>query len=83
MAGPVRSLYDGPTLRLNALAGYRYFMLNEGQTLLAQASYVPVSKKIPSPFSNVPLKFIDPVKALDMQEKWMRSFDEMIVKRAK
>lgn len=59
------------------------FMLNEGQTLLAQASYVPVSKKIPSPFSNVALKFIDPVKALDMQEKWMKNFDEMIVKRAK
>ena len=29
-ANLVRSLYDGPTLRLNALAGYRYFMLNEG-----------------------------------------------------
>lgn len=26
----VRSLYDGPTFRLNALAGYRYFMVNEG-----------------------------------------------------
>jgi hypothetical protein len=29
-ANLVRSLYDGPSVRLNALAGYRYFMLNEG-----------------------------------------------------
>jgi len=29
-ANLVRSLYDGPTVRLNGLAGYRYFMVNEG-----------------------------------------------------
>ncbi len=59
------------------------FMLNEGQKLLADNHYVAASKKIPSPFANVPLKFIDPAKALDMQDKWLRNFDEMIVKKAK
>lgn len=29
-ANLVRSLYDGPTVRLNGLAGYRYLMVNEG-----------------------------------------------------
>jgi len=29
-ANLVRSLYDGPSVRLNGLAGYRYFMVNEG-----------------------------------------------------
>ncbi len=59
------------------------FILNEGQKLLADNHYVAASMKIPSPFANVPLKFIDPAKALDMQDKWLRNFDEMIVKRAK
>lgn len=59
------------------------FMLNEGQKLLADNHYVVTSKKMPSPFANVPLKYIDPAKALDMQDKWLRNFDEMIVKKAK
>ena len=59
------------------------FMLSEGQPLLAQASYVPTSKKLTSPLVNQSLKFIDPVRALDMQDKWMKKFDDLIVKRAK
>ncbi len=59
------------------------FMLNEGQKLLADNHYMPASKKIPSPFANVPLHYIDPAKALDMQDKWLRNFDEMIIKKAK
>jgi iron(III) transport system substrate-binding protein len=59
------------------------FMLSEGQKLLAEQSYVVTSKKLPNAFTNVPLKFVDPAKALDMQDKWMRNFDEMIVKKAK
>jgi iron(III) transport system substrate-binding protein len=59
------------------------FMLSEGQQLLAQAKYVPTSKKIESPLVNASLKFIDPVRALDMQDKWLKKFDEMIVKKSK
>ncbi len=59
------------------------FMLNEGQKLLADNHVVASSKKIPSPFANVPLNFIDSAKALDMQDKWLRNWDEMIVKKAK
>ncbi len=59
------------------------FMLNEGQKLFADNHFVATSKKIPSPFANVPLHYIDPAKMLDMQDKWLRNFDEMIVKKAK
>ena len=59
------------------------FMLSQGQKLLADASFVPTSKQIEHPLSNVPMKMIDPARALDMQEKWLKQFDEMIVKRAK
>ena len=59
------------------------FMLSEGQALLGQASYVPTSKKIAAPLVNAALKFIDPVRALDMQDKWMKKFDDLIVRPAK
>ncbi len=59
------------------------FMLGEGQKLLAEASFVPTSKHIPSPLGQVPLKMVDPVRALDLQEKWLTQFDEMIIKKAK
>jgi iron(III) transport system substrate-binding protein len=59
------------------------FLIGEGQKLLADASFVPTSKKIPTPFGNLPVKFVDPVKALEMNDKWLKNFDEMIVKRAK
>lgn len=59
------------------------FMLSQGQKLLADASFVPTSKLIEHPLSNVPMKMLDPARALDMQEKWLKQFDEMIVKRAK
>lgn len=59
------------------------FMLSQGQKLLADASFVPTSKQIEHPLSNVPMKMIDPARALDLQDKWLKQFDEMIVKRAR
>ena len=59
------------------------FMLSEGQKLLAEKSYVVSSKKLPRPFADVALVYIDPARALDKQDKWMRKFDEMIVKKAR
>ena len=56
------------------------FMLNEGQQLLADVKFVPVSRKIESPITKVPLKFIDPTLALDMQDKWIKSYEEIVVK---
>jgi iron(III) transport system substrate-binding protein len=59
------------------------FMLSEGQKILADADFVPTSKLYQGEWLNVPLKMIDPGRALDMQDKWRSSFEEMIVKRAK
>ena len=58
-------------------------MLNEGQKILVDNSYVPASKKFPSPFANVPMKMIDPVKALEMQASWLKTFDEVFVNKSK
>ena len=60
------------------------FLLGEGQKILADASFVPTNRLAGSnPFANVPIKFIDPARVLDMQDKWLKQFDDMVVKRSK
>ncbi len=59
------------------------FMLGEGQKLLADAQFVPASKTIPNPLSGVPMKMLDPARVLDLQDKWLKSFEDGIVKKAK
>jgi iron(III) transport system substrate-binding protein len=59
------------------------FLLGDGQKVLADLSFVPATRQIQHPFSHVALKMIDPSQALDQQDKWLKNFDEMIVKKAK
>ena len=59
------------------------FMLSEGQKLLADDGSVPTSKLYQGEWRNIPMKVIDPARALDMQDKWLKEFDEIITKRAK
>lgn len=59
------------------------FMLTDAQKMLADNFYVVTSKKFPSPFANAVVKYIDPGQALDQQDKWLRNFDEIIVKKAR
>ena len=59
------------------------FMLGEGQRLLAEAQFVPASRLVDSPMRQVPMKLIDPAKALDQQDRWQKLFDETIIKKAK
>ena len=50
---------------------------------MADSSYVVTSKKLPSPVANVSLTFIDPAVALDSQEKWLKSFQDVVVRKAR
>ena len=59
------------------------FMLSEGQQLLANQNYVPTAKKIGAPITRIPLKFIDPAEALDMQDKWMKAYETVVTKNAR
>jgi len=58
----------------NAAALFYDFVLSEGQQILADMYFVPTSKKLPSPIGNVALTLIDPARALDRQEKWMKEY---------
>ena len=59
------------------------FMLTEGQKMLADNSYTVTSRKLPSPIAGIEVKYIDPATALDSQEKWLKMFDEAIIKKAR
>jgi len=59
------------------------FMLGEGQQLLANLKYVPTSTKFESPVTKLPLKYIDPGTAIDMQDKWTKIYEEVVTKPAK
>jgi iron(III) transport system substrate-binding protein len=59
------------------------FMLGEGQKLLADAQFVPASRLIDSPLARLPMKLIDPARALDQQERWQKLFDDIVIKKAK
>lgn len=65
-----------------ALLFYDY-MLSEGQQQLAKLDYVVTSKKFDSPFSKVPMNFIDPGRDLDMQEKWTKTFEDVLINTAR
>jgi iron(III) transport system substrate-binding protein len=56
------------------------FMINEGQQLLANLKYVPTSRKIESPVTHLTLKYVDPGQALDNQDKWVKTYEEIVTK---
>jgi iron(III) transport system substrate-binding protein len=57
------------------------FFLGEGQALLAARDFVPSSSRVPSPFGDMPIKYIDPVEALDKQEQWLKQYEAIFIKR--
>ena len=59
------------------------FVLNEGEQLLNDAKFVPTSRKFDPPITRMPLKYIDPGMALDLQDKWVKAYDEIVVRPAK
>jgi iron(III) transport system substrate-binding protein len=59
------------------------YLISDGQKLLSEAAFIPVSKKINNPFTGVSMKFVDPGQAIDLQAKWLKVFEETITKRSK
>jgi len=59
------------------------FFLGEGQDLLAQKNFVASSRKVPSPFGEMPIKGIDGAEAIDKQDAWLKRFEDLFVRRNK
>jgi iron(III) transport system substrate-binding protein len=67
----------------SALLFYDFMLSPEGQKLLADNQFVPTSKLIDGPMSRMSFKLLDPAKVLDLQDKWLKVFDDTIAKKAK
>jgi iron(III) transport system substrate-binding protein len=57
------------------------FFLGEGQAILAARNFVPSNSKVPSPFGDMPIKFIDPAEAIDKQDQWTKIYEDTFIKR--
>jgi iron(III) transport system substrate-binding protein len=65
-----------------ALLYYDFLLSPEGQQILLSRSRAPTSKGVDSPWKNTPIKFIDPVRQLDLNDQWTRDFETAVTKRA-
>jgi len=59
------------------------FVLSEARPILFKKGFITTSKKFEGPLNKLPLKFIDPVAALDMQDEWLKIYEEVITNKAK
>ena len=66
-----------------ALLFYDYMLSPETQKLLASLLYYPASTKAASQYPGLHLKVVDPVYAVDNAEKWMKSFEDAVIKQAR
>lgn len=68
----------------NAAVLFYDFVLGEGQRIMADADYGPTSRKVDSHLSRLPgFKIIDAVQTLEQQDRWLKMYDEIFIKRAK
>jgi iron(III) transport system substrate-binding protein len=62
---------------------YDFVLSDEGQQLIASTDAIAVGKKFESPYTKAALKFVDPAKALDMNDTWRKTFEGIVTKKAK
>lgn len=62
-----------------ALLFYDY-LLDEGQKVLHDLKFVPTSRALDTPVLRLPIRYIDPGMALEMQDKWFKDYQSIVVK---
>ena len=65
-----------------ALLFYDFMLSHEAQQILLSRNYVPTLASLPSPLAHRRFTLVDPGAAMDQHDKWQKSFDEVVVKRA-
>lgn len=66
-----------------ALLFYDFVLSDEGQQLIASTDAIAVGKKFESPYTKMALNFVDPAKALDMNDAWRKTFEGIITTKPK
>jgi iron(III) transport system substrate-binding protein len=65
-----------------ALLFYEFMLSAEAQQLLLSMDYIPTTGKLPPPLANRRLTPVDPALALDQSDKWLKSFEDVLIRRA-
>ena len=65
-----------------ALLFYEFMLSPPAQQVLLSRDYVPTLASLPSPLAQRRFKLIDPAAAMDEHDKWLKSFEDVIVKRS-
>ena len=60
-----------------ALLFYEY-LLSDAQKLLADMAYVPATRQPDSPLRNLRVRMVDPVEALDENDKWSKLYEDTL-----
>src|SRR2546427_608382 len=64
-----------------ALLFYDFMLSAEAQELLVSMEYAPTHAGVPSPLATRRFTLVDPALALDQNDKWAKSFEEVMLKR--
>ena len=64
--------------RPNAALLFYDYMLSDGQRLLADMAYIPATRQGDSPLRNLRVRVVDPVEALDENDKWTKLYEETL-----
>jgi iron(III) transport system substrate-binding protein len=62
---------------------FHEFCLTDAQQIFLARDFVPTNKKIESPLTKIPLKFVDVKTSLDDDAKWTKLYTEIITKQSK
>ena len=62
---------------------FDYEISEEGQKILSKRDFVPTNKKIDTPLSKIPMKFVDARVALDDYQKWEKAYEDIFLKAQK
>jgi iron(III) transport system substrate-binding protein len=66
-----------------AVLFYDFELSPEGQQILAKRDFVPVSRKVETPLSKIPMKFVDVRVQLDQYEKWVKLYSELFAGKSR
>lgn len=67
----------------NAAVLFYDYLLTEGQKIMLDQDYVPMSNKYDAPIKREKYKMVDPRELLKNQEKWVAEFQKQILDKAK
>src|SRR5262249_49882026 len=59
------------------------FLLSDAQSILAQRDFIPTNIKVKPLPEGLTLKFVDPAKLLDENDKWEKLFKDIVLSQAR